>query len=101
MTDTIEGQKVMREKLQDVSLVLMIGSITHSIAVSNMLPATVRIVMVDINPSAVAKITEQQSFQSIGLVTDVEPFLRELVEDLVTQERNDSGSGSKSGRMAK
>jgi lysine-ketoglutarate reductase/saccharopine dehydrogenase-like protein (TIGR00300 family) len=100
VTDTIEGQKIMRDRLQDVSLVLMIGSITHSIAVSNMLPASVRIVMVDINPSAVSKITDQQSFQSIGLVTDVEPFLRELVEDIAAQEGEDS-DGSKSGRSAR
>ena len=82
-----KAQKIMRDKLQDVSLVLMMGSITHSIAVSNMLPASVRIVMVDINPSAVSKLTDQQSFQSIGLVTDVEPFLRELVEDIAAQEK--------------
>ncbi len=86
-TDTIEAQKIMREKLSDIALVLMMGSLTHSIAVSNMLPASVRIVMVDINPSAVSKITDQQAFQSIGLVTDVEPFLRELVEDLTALER--------------
>jgi lysine-ketoglutarate reductase/saccharopine dehydrogenase-like protein (TIGR00300 family) len=86
-TDAIEAQKIMRAKLSDVALVLMMGSITHSIAVSNMLPATVRTVMVDINPSAVAKITDQQSFQSIGLVTDVEPFLRELIEDLSALEK--------------
>ena len=86
-TDTIEAQKIMREKLSDIALVLMMGSITHSIAVSNMLPASVRVVMVDINPSAVSKITEQQAFQSIGLVTDVEPFLRELIEDLTALEK--------------
>ena len=95
-TDAIEGQKIMRDKLQDVSLVLMMGSITHSIAVSNMLPASVRIVMVDINPSAVSKITDQQSFQSIGLVTDVEPFLRELVEDIPQRRKKPVGTLARS-----
>ena len=85
VTDTVAAQKIMREKLGDVALVLMMGSITQSIAVSNMLPAAVRIVMVDINPSAVSKITEQQAFQSVGLVTDVEPFLRELIDDLTAK----------------
>ncbi|HSH37517.1 MAG TPA: hypothetical protein VK993_01920 [Chthoniobacterales bacterium] len=85
-TDAVEAQKIMRDKLQDVSLVLMMGSMLHSIAVSNMLSAAVKIVVVDIDPSAVAKITSQQSFQSIGLVTDVEPFLRELVAGITATE---------------
>ena len=85
-TDALEAQKIMRDKLQDVSLVLMMGSMLHSIAVSNMLSAAVKIVVVDIDSSAVSKITSQQSFQSIGLVTDVEPFLRELVAGITAAE---------------
>jgi hypothetical protein len=87
-TDAIEAQKIMREKLQDVALVIMMGSMLHSIAVANMLSANVKIVMVDIDASAVAKITDQQAFQSIGLVTDVEPFLRELTSALVDPKNN-------------
>ena len=78
-TDVIEAQKIMREKVGDVTLVLMLGTMLHSIAVANMLSASVKIVVVDIDPSAVAKIASTQTFHSIGLVTDVEPFLRELV----------------------
>ncbi|MFL6529900.1 MAG: TIGR00300 family protein [Chthoniobacterales bacterium] len=78
-TDAVEAQKIMREKVRDVTLVLILGTMLHSIAVANMLSAAVKIVVVDIDPSAVAKIASAQSFQSIGLVTDVEPFLRELV----------------------
>jgi lysine-ketoglutarate reductase/saccharopine dehydrogenase-like protein (TIGR00300 family) len=78
-TDAVEAQRIMRDKLRDVTLVLMLGSMLHSIAVANMLSASVKIVVVDIDSSAVAKIAGAQTFQSIGLVTDVEPFLRELV----------------------
>lgn len=85
-TDAVEAQKIMRDKLQDVSIVLMMGSMLHSIAVSNMLSAAVKIVVVDIDPAAVTKITSQQTFQSIGLVTDVEPFLRELVAGITAAE---------------
>lgn len=81
-TDAMEAQRIMRDKLQGVTLVLMLGSMLHSIAVANLLPATVKIVIVDIDPSAVARVTNRQSFQSVGLVTDVEPFLRELVAAL-------------------
>jgi hypothetical protein len=81
-TDAIEAQKIMRDKLRDVTLVFLLGSMLHSIAVANMLPASTKIVVVDIDASAVTKIANAQTFQSIGLVTDVEPFLRELVADL-------------------
>jgi hypothetical protein len=43
-----------------------------------MLPAGVRTVCVDINPAVVTKLADRGSWQSIGLVTDVESFLREL-----------------------
>lgn len=81
-TDAVEAQKIMREKVRGVTHVLMLGTMLHSIAVANMLSASVKIVVVDIDPSAVAKITGTQTFQSIGLVTDVEPFLRELISCL-------------------
>jgi hypothetical protein len=38
--------------------------------------------VVDINPAVVTKLADRGSFQAIGLVTDAELFLRELVEDL-------------------
>ncbi|MFN2476147.1 MAG: TIGR00300 family protein [Chthoniobacterales bacterium] len=83
-TDAVEAQRIMRDKLQDVSLVLMIGSMLHSLAVVNMLPAAVKTVSVDIDPRAVARLTSQKAFQSVGLVTDLEPFLRELTDQLDT-----------------
>ncbi len=82
ITDTVEAQRVMREKLRGVSLVLMLGSMLHSIAAVNMLPASVRMVCVDIAPRVVARLTSAHPFQAVGLVTDVEPFLRELLDDL-------------------
>jgi hypothetical protein len=42
----------------------------------------VRTVCVDINPSVVTKLADRGSWQSIGIVTDVESFLRELAADL-------------------
>ena len=93
-SDAVEAQKMMREKVQDIALVVMMGSMLHSIAVSNMLSAEVKIVMVDIDASAVAKITEGQAFQSIGLVTDVEPFLRELTTCIAMHERNGAQNGA-------
>ena len=86
-TDAIEAQKVMRKKLADVTHALLLATIQHSLAVASMLGPTVKTVCVDIDPSAVERAVEHQPLQSIGLVTDVEPFLRELA-DCLTQSQS-------------
>ncbi|MBM3999547.1 MAG: TIGR00300 family protein [Planctomycetes bacterium] len=83
MTDVIEAQSAMRQKLANVGFCLMVATTLHSIAVGNLLPAWVRVVCVDINPSTVIKLNDRGSFQTLGIVTDVEPFLRALVDELV------------------
>ena len=82
ITDVLDAQRQMRERVRDISFCLMIATTLHSIAVGNLLPAWVRVVCVDINPSTVIKLSDRGSFQTVGLVTDVEPFLRALVADL-------------------
>lgn len=79
ITDAIEAQKAMRAKVEGVSIALMMGTMLHSIAVGNLLPASVKTICVDISPAVVTKLTDRGTFQAIGLVTDIEPFLRELV----------------------
>jgi lysine-ketoglutarate reductase/saccharopine dehydrogenase-like protein (TIGR00300 family) len=78
ITDAISAQKVMREKIEGVTLALMMSTMLHSMAAMRLLPATVKTICVDINPSAVTRLIERRAFQAVGLVTDVEPFLREL-----------------------
>jgi lysine-ketoglutarate reductase/saccharopine dehydrogenase-like protein (TIGR00300 family) len=82
ITDMIEAQRQMRAAIRDVTFCLMIATTLHSIAVGNLLPAWVKVVCVDINPSTVIKLNDRGSFQTVGLVTDVEPFLRALVLEL-------------------
>src|SRR3984893_3524278 len=84
-TDVIEAQKIMRDKLADVTHGLLLGTVQHSLAVAAMLAPTVRTVCVDIDGSAVERAIEHQPLQSIGLVTDVEPFLRGLVDSLASR----------------
>jgi lysine-ketoglutarate reductase/saccharopine dehydrogenase-like protein (TIGR00300 family) len=78
ITDMVEAQRAMRAALHGVRMALMLSTMLHSIATGNMLPAGVRTVCVDINPAVVTKLADRGSWQSIGLVTDVESFLREL-----------------------
>jgi lysine-ketoglutarate reductase/saccharopine dehydrogenase-like protein (TIGR00300 family) len=79
VTDMVEAQLRMRAALPGVRMALMLSTMLHSIATGNLLPASVRTVCVDINPAVVTKLVDRGSWQSIGLVTDVESFLRELV----------------------
>jgi lysine-ketoglutarate reductase/saccharopine dehydrogenase-like protein (TIGR00300 family) len=78
ITDTLVAQREMRARLGGVTIALMMGTMLHSIAVGNLLPASVKTICVDINPSVVTKLADRGTFQAIGLVTDIEPFLREL-----------------------
>lgn len=84
ITDTLTAQTAMRDLVQDVTFCLMIATTLHSIAVGNLISAKVKTVCVDINPATVTKLADRGSFQTIGLVTDVEPFLRILSQELGT-----------------
>ncbi|HEX4715129.1 MAG TPA: TIGR00300 family protein, partial [Ktedonobacteraceae bacterium] len=82
ISDMQEAQAQMRAALPGVQMAVMVASMLHAIATGNILPATVRTVVVDINPSVVTKLSDRGSFQAAGLITDAELFLRELAEAL-------------------
>lgn len=86
VTDILAAQQQMRERLRGVTFCLMIATTLHSVAVGNLLPAWVPVVCVDINPSTAIKLSDRGSFQTAGLVTDVAPFLRALVDELAALE---------------
>jgi lysine-ketoglutarate reductase/saccharopine dehydrogenase-like protein (TIGR00300 family) len=86
ITDTLVAQDRMRHAIKDVGFALLIATALHSIATGNLLPAWVKVVCVDINPATVTKLSDRGTFQTIGLVTDVEPFLRSLASELSTAE---------------
>lgn len=86
VTDSLVAQRQMREMLKGIDFCLMIATTLHSIAVGNLLPAWVKVVCVDINPSTVIKLSDRGSFQTVGIVTDVEPFLRNLDTELAALE---------------
>lgn len=82
ITDTLVAQAKMRQAIKGVGFALLIATALHSIATGNLLPAWVKVVCVDINPATVTKLSDRGTFQTIGLVTDVEPFLRSLAAEL-------------------
>ena len=82
VTDVLEAQRRMREMIHGVGFCLMVATMLHSIATGNLLPAWVKVACVDINSATVTKLTDRGSVQTVGVVTDAEPFLRALVAEL-------------------
>ena len=82
MMDLTAAQDAYAEALTRVEVVVMLSSMLHSIGVGNMLPSWVRVVCVDINPAVVTKLSDRGSTQTIGIVTDVGLFLRQVAGEL-------------------
>jgi lysine-ketoglutarate reductase/saccharopine dehydrogenase-like protein (TIGR00300 family) len=82
-TDVIEGQRAMRAQLPRVGFAIMVATMLHSIATGNILPASVPLVAVDINPATVTKLADRGSAQAVGIVTDIGLFLEQLAMELV------------------
>jgi lysine-ketoglutarate reductase/saccharopine dehydrogenase-like protein (TIGR00300 family) len=82
-TDVIEGQRAMRAELTDVGFCLMVATMLHSVATGNILPASIPLVCVDINPATVTKLADRGSSQAKGIVTDVGLFLEQLALELI------------------
>jgi len=86
-TDVIDGQRAMRAELPGVGYCLMVATMLHSVATGNILPASVPLVCVDINPATVTKLADRGSSQARGIVTDVGLFLEQLALELVPGHR--------------
>ena len=84
-TDVMEAQDAMRVHIKGCSMVLMIATLLHSIAVGNCLPSHVKTVCVDINPTSLTKLMDRGTTQAIGIVSDAGTFLPLLVKQLEIQ----------------
>lgn len=82
ITDVLVAQNEMRKHVPGVGFCLMVASTLHSIAVGNLLPAWVKVACIDINPAVVTKLMDRGTTQTVGIVSDAEPFLRSLVAEL-------------------
>jgi lysine-ketoglutarate reductase/saccharopine dehydrogenase-like protein (TIGR00300 family) len=78
ITDIVESQRAMRRYVPQIGMALMVCTLLHSIAVGNLLPATVKTICVDINPASVTKLADRGTHQSLGIVMDASSFLGEL-----------------------
>jgi lysine-ketoglutarate reductase/saccharopine dehydrogenase-like protein (TIGR00300 family) len=82
ITDVLAAQTEMRKFVPGAGFCLMVATMLHSIAVGNLLPAWVKVGCVDINPATVTKLMDRGSIQTVGIVSDAEPFLRSLTGEL-------------------
>ncbi|MDQ1619333.1 MAG: hypothetical protein QOE19_1902 [Actinomycetota bacterium] len=92
-TDVIEGQRAMRAGLKDVGFAIMVATMLHSVATGNILPASIPLVCVDINPATVTKLADRGSAQARGIVTDIGLFLEQLALELVPDYRQGQRPG--------
>ena len=81
ITDITVAQQKYKEVLKNAKMVIMASTMLHSIATGNMLPADVKIIIVDINQPTVTKLMDRGTRQAVGIVSDVGAFL-----PMVTQE---------------
>ena len=85
ITDVMVAQDAMRVHIKGCSMVLMIATLLHSIAVGNCLPSNVKTVCVDINPTSLTKLMDRGTMQAIGVVSDAGTFLPLLSKQLEIQ----------------
>lgn len=92
VTDMVEVQRRLRDIIwgeNDEDLIgycIVVGTMLHGIATGNCLPASVPLVCVDINQATVTKLMDRGSWQSIGIITDLSLFVRELAHRLAPEE---------------
>jgi lysine-ketoglutarate reductase/saccharopine dehydrogenase-like protein (TIGR00300 family) len=92
VVDMMEVQRRLRSLIWGrngddlVGMCIVAGTMLHGIATGNCLPASVPLVCVDINQATVTKLVDRGSFQSVGIITDVGLFIRELAERLAPGE---------------
>jgi lysine-ketoglutarate reductase/saccharopine dehydrogenase-like protein (TIGR00300 family) len=100
VSDMLEVQRRLRDLIWGrdgddlIGMCIVAGTMLHGIATGNCLPASVPLVCVDINQATVTKLMDRGSFQSLGIITDVGLFIRELAKRLAPEEVRDTRGGA-------
>lgn len=82
--DVVQAQAEYRRLLEGAEVVLMMATGLHSIAVGNMLPSKVDVIVIDINPAIVTKLIDRGTSQTLGIVSNVGGFL-DMLESYLAQ----------------
>ena len=82
ITDTAIAQREYKKILKEAKMVIMVSTMLHSIATGNMLPAHVKVIVVDISQPTVTKLMDRGTWQALGIVTDVGAFLPMVSQEI-------------------
>ena len=82
ITDIAEAQREYKKILKDAKMVIMVSTMLHSIATGNMLPADVKVIVIDINQPTVTKLMDRGTWQALGIVSDVGAFLPMVADQI-------------------
>ena len=82
LTDMTQAQREYKKILKDADMVIMVSTMLHSIATGNMLPANVKVIVVDINQPTVTKLMDRGTWQALGIVSDVGAFLPMVLQQI-------------------
>lgn len=86
ITDVVEAQRRYKKILRDAKMVIMVSTMLHSIATGNMLPADVKVIVVDINQPTVTKLMDRGTWQALGIVSDVGAFFPLVAGEIKSRE---------------
>lgn len=82
ITDVVQAQREYKKVLKNASMVIMISTMLHSIATGNMLPANVKVIVIDISQPTVTKLMDRGTWQALGIVSDVGAFLPMVTQQI-------------------
>ena len=95
ITDAIEAQSLMREQTNQATMVVMVATALHAIAVGNMLSTyyqtaegdirEITTICVDQTEFVVSKLKDRGTHQAFGVVTNAQDFMRLLQVELSAQ----------------
>ena len=80
--DVAQAQREYKKVLKGANMVIMISTMLHSIATGNMLPANVKVIVVDISQPTVTKLMDRGTWQALGIVSDVGAFLPMIAQQI-------------------
>lgn len=89
ITDVVVAQQKYKEVLKNAKMVIMASTMLHSIATGNMLPADVKIIIIDINQPTVTKLMDRGTWQAVGVVSDVGAFIPMVTQELIKLKKID------------
>ena len=98
VTDVVEAQRRYKRVLRGADMVVMVSTMLHSIATGNMIPADVKVIVVDISQPTVTKLMDRGTWQALGIVTDVGAFLPMVAGEAARLARRGGGGKARKGQ---